>query len=216
MDFVTFLSGFTTTALLVAGAAWLIRKLVGQWLDKDLDKFKADIRRDGEKELESLRARLQLESQLRVIEFGSLHSKRAEVIAELYEKLSAVQRGVAMLPFQLQLRAYQQEYGTHDQYGLTTAEQISVDKLSAAWRDFSDYYDVRKIYFSAPVVKQLETFLTLSGVVSSNYHNIAFTDENGASLVDESVKAMWDAAIKTLPSVLAALEGEFREILGSK
>jgi hypothetical protein len=68
-------TGLGTIILGVAG--WLIRELVKYLLSSDLEVYKERLRSETEKEL---------------IEhgtvFGGLYRKRAEVVSELYEKLS--------------------------------------------------------------------------------------------------------------------------------
>lgn len=215
MDLSTFATALSTMGLGIAAAAWLIRKLIGQFLDKDLEAFKAAIRRDGERELESLRSNLQLEAQKRIIEFGSLHAKRAELVAELYGKLSHLRNCINILPHELSLRGYKEEYGQLEPFQLSPSEAISVDKLSLAWRDFVELYEVKKIYLSVEAIGQLDTFLKISGFISGNYHNVAFKDANGAALVDASVRQTWDESFKVLPTILSRLEQEFRSLIAS-
>lgn len=198
----------------VAAIAWLAKSLIGQVLEKRLERFKASIKADGEKEIEHLKASLELAAQKKIIEFGSLHNRRAEIIAEFYEKLTEVQRLSQVLPWNLILREYKEEYGQAKFNELDQREAEDVRKLSTAWREMSEFYRKRKLYFKAEVCDQIERVQAITGFISDNYHNIAYRDEHGEIYVHPQVKQVWDASHEALPKIMAQLEAEFRTLLG--
>src|SRR5271156_1097122 len=82
------------TIFLIA-AAWLIRRLVSHGMDRDLAKYKAELKADADRGIERLRNELRFDIEkhkntLRMIElehrvrFSKLHERRARAIAKLY------------------------------------------------------------------------------------------------------------------------------------
>ena len=66
---------------------WLIKQLVSQSLSRDLEAFKADLRKAHAVEIERLKADLRTASFEHQTRFVRLHETRAEIIAELYKRL---------------------------------------------------------------------------------------------------------------------------------
>src|SRR5271155_2199005 len=82
------------TVFLMA-AAWLIRRLVSHGMDRDLAKYKMELKADADGDIEKLRNDLRFEIEkyknaLRKTElehrirFSKLHDRRARAIARLY------------------------------------------------------------------------------------------------------------------------------------
>lgn len=89
------LSAITSSSVaivLVSALGWLGRKIAERWFLKNLEKYKAKLQMENAKELERLRTDLGLESLKQQIQFSTLHSKRAEVIEELYKRIVAAEK----------------------------------------------------------------------------------------------------------------------------
>jgi hypothetical protein len=71
-------------------SAWFIRSLMQQLLSRDLERFRSDLRLSGEREIESLKSLLSIEATKEQIRFSKLQERRADVIAEAYKKLVAL------------------------------------------------------------------------------------------------------------------------------
>jgi hypothetical protein len=199
MNWNTILTTLGSIGIGAGALAWLVKKFLSQLLEKDIEKFKST---------------LQFEAQKQLIEYGSLHKRRAELISELYEKLSQVDLAAQLLPWQLQLREYKEEYGQQNKLLLEQHEKEKVEDLSSKWRDMSQFYTKNKIYFNPAVCELIDKFQTLTGFISVNYENVAFKDDDGNLYVNPNVKRVWDAAHQSLPEAKLNLEKEFREILG--
>lgn len=78
------------TAVLLAAAAWLIRTVLTNRLALDAEKFKAELKANADMEMEKLKHSLQRIAVEHQVRFSKLHEKRAEVIADLYRRLSVV------------------------------------------------------------------------------------------------------------------------------
>ena len=51
MDWSAIITTLGSVGIGVGAAAWLAKKLLGQLLDKDLENFKASIKREGERKI---------------------------------------------------------------------------------------------------------------------------------------------------------------------
>jgi hypothetical protein len=74
-------------AVLLGAAAWLIKTVLNDRLARDAEGFKAQLKADADKEIETLKSSLQMVAVEHQVRFSNLHEKRAEVIAELYKRL---------------------------------------------------------------------------------------------------------------------------------
>jgi hypothetical protein len=83
-------------AIFLVAAGWLIRRLVSHGMDRDLAKFRAELKAEADRDIERLRNELRFDIEkhkntLRMAEvehrvkFSRLHEKRAEVIAKIYD-----------------------------------------------------------------------------------------------------------------------------------
>ncbi len=75
------------SALLLAAVAWLVRSIIGQYLSKDLSRFKTELQSQRDKEIEAFKAELQLKNEKNSFRFNTLHVQRAEILAKLYAML---------------------------------------------------------------------------------------------------------------------------------
>jgi hypothetical protein len=79
----------TAQAMLLAALPTLAKGLFGQWLAKDLEKFKADLTASTQTVLERLKAELSRESREHQVRFETQHAKQVEAIEAVYAKLVA-------------------------------------------------------------------------------------------------------------------------------
>lgn len=212
---------------IVVAMAWLSKKLITSVLAKDLEKFKIQLQSKSDLAIEDFKSKVQLESQKRIIEYTSLHGRRAEIIAELYGLIYELYQSIQKLLFEYQHREiredidrkYYQEKrqdwemkpGIHT---LIEHEQARMDELSSKTRNFFEFYGRHKIYFDPGICDLIDRFSTLSSYLATNYEEIALKDNEGNLYVNPEVKRVWDKAIETIPGLLQLLENEFREILG--
>lgn len=215
------------TGILVAALAWLSRSLISSLLTKDFEKYKAELKSKSELAIEEFKSSMQLESQKRIIEYTSLHGKRAEVIADLYSRLFQLQGWIQRLLFEYQHREIREDLdkkyyqknreewklveGIHT---LSAEEEQKVKELSSHMSELYEFYGKYKIYFSSNTCDLIDRFSTLASYLATNYQNVALKDNDGNLYVNPDVKVVWDRAIETIPTLLVELEKEFRSILG--
>jgi len=75
------------TAVLLAAAAFIGRSIIGRWISRNIEEYKAQLQAANAREIERLRTELKIVSFEHETRFARLHEKRAEVTAELYKLL---------------------------------------------------------------------------------------------------------------------------------
>ena len=133
-------------AMFLVVVAFLGRKLVTHWLDKDLNRFRDQLQSAASQELETLKGRLQIAANEHSILLTKLQERRAEVIGELYSKVSKGVRELASYVRPLQL----------------SGEQNLVEKAAAARASLSGAYSLfedKQIWLTAECAKRVDDFL---------------------------------------------------------
>ena len=215
------------TAILVAALAWLSKSLLSTLLSKDLENFKTDLQGTSQRSIESYKATLQLESQRHQIEYSALHSKRAELVAELYSRVVDLHEQVIGLSRELGAREHRAEsYKQHKVpdampwdiepgiHTLSSEEEEKSKRLHQSYKDFMSFYRQRRIYFSEEICHIIDSFVTLAGYMGVMYQNVALRDDEDQPYVNPAVLQAWEKSGEKIPGLLSALEVEFRSLLG--
>ncbi|TKJ34601.1 MAG: hypothetical protein CEE38_17150 [Planctomycetes bacterium B3_Pla] len=223
MNWESIIKALGLSTVCIAAVAWVAKAIFSQLLSKDLEKFKSELNTSCEMQIEQFRSHIQLEAQKRVIEYSSLHTRRGELIADLYSRLSDLDESIQHLILKYQLGQYQEEITkempmipTEIRTDLRPDEKKMLEKLTSANLEFWNFYKKKKIYFSTRVCDLVDRFSGLAFFLESNYENVTFKDGAGNILVNPKVQEVWDKASKTIPQLLSQLETEFRDILGVK
>lgn len=100
-DFQAIVLAITGNTLLLAVLGWLARTLVQNLLTKDLAEHRVRLEAENQRSAQSFGHELSMVAREHEIRFGKLHERRAEVIAKLYELLSATSEkgGIYASPF---------------------------------------------------------------------------------------------------------------------
>ena len=228
MNWETIINTLGGTAILVTAVAWLVRSLIGQYLNKDIERFKAKLQAQSDKEIESIKASLQLENQKSSFRFNTLHVRRAEVMAKLYAMLDDLYGSTQMLLSEFKLRQNREDIdrmngainreawelvpGIHL---LTEEEKGKIDFVDSSALELYAYYREHKVYLPSEVCAKIDHFLSLTQYTASNYQSVAIKDENGDLMVNPKVKELWASANTAIPSILSDLENRFRSLLGT-
>jgi hypothetical protein len=180
--------GGNAALLLVLG--FLGRSLLSHTLDKDLEKFKGQ---------------LQLTAMEHEIRFGRLHVKRAEVIAELYKLLVKA--------------TWEAESFTSpiERAGEPDKKQKYISAINAI-AEYYRFFDQHRIYISPNLCAKLESFAEKLRAPVKRF-GLWVTQEHLADMAPkEKFDAWWSAweSVKNdVPELRAAIEEEFRKLLGS-
>jgi len=200
-DVLAFVGG---SGILLAAAAWLIRSALSHASARDLEAFKSRLQSTSTTEIERLRHELKLIATDLEKRSVLLNEKRADVISELYRRLvdfvSSAESFAAII-----------EWG-----GASTKEEKAVI-LGQAASEFVTYYQYHRIYFSDELCATLKTlFDTVHGPSLHLRMWMNLKDRGGSApqKYDEAWTKAWETIQKDVPPILAAVEAEFRSLLG--
>jgi hypothetical protein len=228
IDWQALLKTLGETGLIVAGLAWLSKQIILSVFTKDLEKFKADLKSKGDLAIEKFKTEIQLEAQKRMVEYSSLHERRAGLIADLYSRLYQLYNSIQKVLFEYERRQIREDVNRKDPsfskrqpwekipgiHFLDSDEQKQLKELSTLVSEFHNFYSTHKIYFTPQVCNLIDRFAGLAAYLKMNYENVALKDKDGNLYVNPEVKEVWDKAVEAIPLLLLNLEGEFRTILG--
>ena len=187
------------SGILLAIAAFLGKSLVAALLHRDLERFRLQLKATYDTELERFRADLRAVAFERETRFARLHEKRADVIAGLYQRLTAAE--VAMTRLLL------------DNEGSTTPIKKRADNMAVAGNALEQYVLENKIYFDEKLCTKLDRFnegIKRSFVTTLFIASDAFSDDEGA----EQFGKTFDTLKKDIPELRHDIEREFRKLLG--
>ena len=200
-DIITTVGGQGTFLLV---AAWLIRTVLTDRLSRDADAFKARLKADADAEIERLKSSLQLIAVEHQVRFSKLHEKRAEVIAELYERL--VDSFWVGSHFML-TGASPGEQDRREKYN-KTLERIN---------EFALFVDTHRIYLPEGICTLLDQYVDdvrKTVIPVGVWGTMPFpNEETHRQWVNATMKAFLDFENK-IPAARRTLESEFRTILG--
>lgn len=180
----TLLENFFYTTII----ATAIGAIFGLFRDKRFADYKADLeRRDFEH-----RTR-----------FSKLHERRAEIIAELYQRMVNTHRLIRYESFPIP--TFVDEDG----------EEIKgepIDRAFQAYIDFDYFFDENRIYFTKEQCTMLDGLSRLmsKGSMATRPRQKYITDPEVIEFVNTQLKE----ALTEIPQVLESLEDTFRKLLG--
>lgn len=171
-------------------------KIFNQLLLRDIEKYKADY----QKELERFKADIQKSAFEHQTRYQSLHTKRAEIIAELYSLLVQAEQDAISLA-----RLFQ-----------AIGEPSQEEKIKQAFKSgksLQEFFERNRIYFKQESCERIAGFVQGLYHASINYA-VVVSPESGGKDRGEYWGKVWDELTKELPPIKADIEKEFREILG--
>ncbi len=187
------------TAFLMV-SAWFIRSLMQQLISRDLERFRSDLRLSGEREIESLKSLLSIEATKEQIRFSKLQERRADVIAEAYKKLVALNSAGMVLTY---------DPLENDDDDL----RRNADEFIDRYFEFRSFIEESAIYFPAETVRVAMKLddLIFNLSLKIRYHS---TPANVKILIQR-----YKAAEKDIESsskhIRQYIESEFRKMLGA-
>jgi hypothetical protein len=183
-DFTIYISSIT---VIVAGGSWIIRKLIDNFFSHKLEKFKA--------QLEKEHTRYQ-------ITYDKLHTERAVVIKETYQKLVDVYKAFHSYMNPMQLTGE-----------LTTEEKQKIAAEKA--NDFIIYFDRNRIFFEDA---QSEKIDKLRDSLWDCWTSFGLSKDLREDRQRKDGIAMWqkvwDKLNTEIPQIKKEVEKEFQKIIG--
>jgi len=172
--------------------------------DHKMELFRSQLKTNSDKEIEELKAKLQIAATERNVQYSLIYTKSAETLAETYARLIAFRNAVA-------------EYVSYVEYksGPTKAERRTLvgNKLS----EFQEFYWPKRIYIPRKLADQIDQFV-------QGLYNISMQFKIGVEQGDEykletlEDLSVWQKANDYVhgesPKLLELMEEAFQDFLG--
>jgi len=192
------------SAALVAVLGWLAKSFVSNLLDKDIEKYKTKLSAEKDAQIENLKHELQKVSTEHKVRFEKLHSRRDEVIANLYSHIVDFYQAVDRFL----------------DYAIILNEESLEKETKLLWEavdSFKNYSEKHRIYFSEEICARLDSLYEAADKPTSRLmvaveHQDIDEDENG-TLID-SWKGAREALEVDVKQIRETLEKDFRDLLG--
>jgi len=196
MNWLTLLQNVGAFAIASGLLAWLLKKLVSQFLSRDLETFKADLKRAHAVEIENLKSDLRAASFEHETRFARLHETRAKIVAELYKRLVQAEDAIRILRTEVQFAEQKEREKLFVDVGLQTSELVQ-------------FFEERRIYFDEAVCRLMDK--QILNVSRAWLYGMPFTVSTG---LREQAQKHLDQLANAIPLVRQAIEAEMREMLG--
>ena len=203
------ISIFTSLAA-SGGLVWLFRSWISSRLENSihyeynakLEQLKAEMAKDHAVAIERFKSETEASLRERLIRFEKLHAKQAEVVAELYRRLSKAKRAV-------------EEYVSIAQ-GPEAYEDKKIVPVINAFEALQTFFDESRIYLTTETATKVDVFvLTMTKQARSFQLNVVRRvdltnrDENWGNW-----KKINDFVLEQAPKLFDQLENDFRRMLG--
>ena len=156
MDWMTMVQNVGTFGVATGILATLVKSLVGNSLNRDLEAYKSKLNADLEahksslaKDVETFKSNLQLATIEHQIRFSKLHDKRAEVIQDLYRKLVALDTVIHSV-----FKKFRKD-------GEASLEE-KVRKYGRLHNELNEFFPPNRIFFSSETCRVIDDLLFLS------------------------------------------------------
>jgi hypothetical protein len=171
---------------------YVVRKSVDVFTERELTRYKGQLKAQSDAALESQKASLRQATDAFVARVGTLYQRRLDVLADGYPKLVAV---VGRLERYLNpVKVYPPE--------MTADEAASIlrSEASTAFQDYFEYFDRHRIFFDESTIERLDRLNDLIRDALANYTGLGQTREqrNRWEIIHASIKHDGTAAVEEL------------------
>lgn len=204
MNFTELISSTIATTFLIGILGFILRHWIAERIkrsikheyDKELATHKADLKRDYDVKIESLKAEF-AKNQFR---FSHIFKRQADTIIKTYEELldlkDAVHTSINLA-------------GRSDDYSVNKLLELDTKR-----RDFYKYFLKNKIYLPTGTAGKIATLLDKLNDIQNTYQNgLQLSRINRKQGYDTTMRAV-DSLFGEAPKLLEDLENDFRKLLG--
>ncbi len=164
---------------------WLLKQILRQSFVKDLERFKSDLSK------EAIKFRIRYEK---------LHSERAEVIKEVYKKISRTYRA---------FRSYISPFQFSGDLPEEDKRKQAVDEFNS----LNNYYEENRIFFEENIAKEIDDLLE-NFVETLNQFDYS-KDKTGGDYRDvKEWNKAWKKLTEDTSKIKKLIENEFRKMIG--
>lgn len=205
-DWQTIILAVTGNALALAVLGWLARSLIGSFLSKDLERHRAALTAANQAATERLRHELSLVAHERNIVFSSLHQKRADAIAGIYERIVETSRKGA-------------SYASPIEYGGEPTKQEKYSDFVVSYNDLVGYFGRTRIYVPKATCAKIDELVDqIKGAAIEMNVYMSRPDEHlgrdGQIAKMEAWSKSWKCFKDQVPVAKEALESDLRSLVG--
>ena len=198
--------GIGGTAAISWAGAWLMKTSLKEWLARETEAFKIQLQTSAQIELENLKNSLQMAATEHQVKFSRMHEKRAEVIEEVFKRLTLIQQSA-------------------ERFVLTSENSPDLQHKDE-WNnirhnliEYSGYIEQHRIFLPKEVCELLKDHLVhinktvhLAGAYGGKHYLNPASEQRSA----EAFTKAYDAFNVDIPAAKQILESEFRKILGAE
>jgi hypothetical protein len=203
MDWTDIFKTVATNTVFLAVIGFVAKSVFNHFLSKDIEKYRIELQATSERELERLRADLDKTAFEHQTRFANLHAKRAEVIAELYNRLVQAERDVNLMasPFEFSGEPSHEEKFT---------------KAHSSGKSLFEYFECNRIYFSRSLCDRVANFTQELHSAIANFREVVRIEHGGVGGKEklENWEKAWKKINQDIPPIKSEIEGEFRKMLG--
>lgn len=198
--FETIVKYLITPSVIFGILAYFTKSIISHFLSKDIESYKNKIETNAQLKLEEIKNELQIKALEHQIKFNRLHEKRAEIIAEFYQKFEETIFKAGVLVNPLELR------------GELSKEETLRNAKSEIW-ELRRFFQKNRIYLSEELCTRIETTINKIYKIIFDFGSKVVSREYDKDI--EVWTSSWESITETeVPEARKALEVEFRNILG--
>jgi len=197
MDWTVIVSSIGGSAVLFGVLGFLTRSIIVQFLNKDIENFKNA---------------LQLKAIEHQVRFNSLHAKRAEIIAEFYEKMVVISAVVG-------------GFKNKDKKTFSEIDKEVGAKAMFACSEAWQFFRQNELFFDDELSARIDKFFVLAFGEARTFAAVVslweeFRDKfqkrspEAAHLLEEGLASAPSKLESEIPTLLQELKKRFRDILG--
>lgn len=197
------ISTIASNVILLGVLGYLSKSLITQWLNKDIERFKADVKANVNEELEAYKSKLEKERITLQVAYSGIFSKQADAVLHIYKLLVKLDKNLK-LSIQMMETEVSQNYLVY---------------AVKSWAEFSEYFDENRILLPEDVVAtiiriQIEVFNSTLEYRKLSLQSLTEMETNELKkLLHDKDKAA--SVASEFPALKATLEARFRELIGS-
>lgn len=196
------LSSMGTFAIIVAALTWLARSLFSQYLSRDIEKFKAKLQLESQRELAQIQSSLGIAAFEHQIRFSQLHEKRATIISELYGAIVELHKSV----------------DNFIRFLASSSSEKRNSNLQKIWEAadrFKVLFEKNRIFFSEKICEKIENLNeSMSKPISEIVIHLEVSRQQNWDVLGKTWGEAQKRLVEEIPIIKTELETDFRRLLG--
>ena len=207
----TIVTSIISSAAVSGILLWLLRTWISERLknaikheyDQKIETHKAILKSQADIEIERLKSQLTIEAERHNVRFSRVFDEIAETVAGVYERIVSFHNAVGIYVGVLE-------------WNDTPSKKERREAAAKALNELLAYYKQRKLYLPKTAAERVEHFYDGLYKLSLDFlFEVEIPIKEQSTNYSKSWKKANDYMAKEAPPLLAALEDDFRNILGT-